>query len=389
MTTPIYQEYLEGEDPEHDIQELNTLANKKNQAYSNTTTFVKTKNPDLETKYEEIIKKYEEHFKEKDQDKYNYNKDYDEKFIIKTESENPLLTFTKLQKEVELIEKDLAYYSQNKDSYKSIAPLETSLEELNKLKYIISYINSSNNFEKLKKIDEIQKKNGLKLEEDKYNLLNKKIYNNLEEQLTQRLNKIQKLKAENPINYKNIEYELFLTPDNEKMKQFKELDEIVLKINEIENKIGKWNFNNKKNTIASNLDTIKNNMILMDKMAKIEMKKKFDNTKQKINDIKDNYKEAYAEMDVEKLRNLTSDGIDGKNAEKIICNVIYKMELLKDEHEKSIYLSQKVKELINKNENIKDQIEENIKILDGLQESVQNNVDTMSKNIKVIIQKLK
>ena len=389
MTTPIYQEYLEGEDPEHDIQELNILANKKNQAYSNTTTFVKTKNPDLETKYEEIIKKYEEHFKEKDQDKYNYNKDYDEKFIIKTESENPLLTFTKLQKEVELIEKDLAYYSQNKDSYKSIAPLETSLEELNKLKYIISYINSSNNFEKLKKIDEIQKKNGLKLEEDKYNLLNKKIYNNLEEQLTQRLNKIQKLKAENPINYKNIEYELFLTPDNEKMKQFKELDEIVLKINEIENKIGKWNFNNKKNTIASNLDTIKNNMILMDKMAKIEMKKKFDNTKQKINDIKDNYKEAYAEMDVEKLRNLTSDGIDGKNAEKIICNVIYKMELLKDEHEKSIYLSQKVKELINKNENIKDQIEENIKILDGLQESVQNNVDTMSKNIKVIIQKLK
>jgi hypothetical protein len=241
----------------------------------------------------------------------------------------------------------------------------------------------------LKKIDEIQKKNGLKLEEDKYNLLNKKIYNNLEEQLTQRLNKIQKLKAENPINYKNIEYELFLTPDNEKMKQFKELDEIVLKINEIENKIGKWNFNNKKNTIASNLDTIKNNMILMDKMAKIEMKKKFDNTKQKINDIKDNYKEAYAEMDVEKLRNLTSDGIDGKNAEKIICNVIYKMELLKDENEKSIYLSQKVKELINKNENIKDQIEENIKILDGLQESVQNNVDTMSKNIKVIIQKLK
>ena len=119
------------------------------------------------------------------------------------------------------------------------------------------------------------------------------------------------------------------------------------------------------------------------------MKKKFDNTKQKINDIKDNYKEAYAEMDVEKLRNLASDGIDGKNAEKIICNVIYKMELLKDEHEKSIYLSQKVKELINKNENIKDQIEENIKILDGLQDSVQNNVDTMIKNIKLIIKKLK
>ena len=389
MTTPIYQEYLEGEDPEHDIEELNILANKKNQAFAKTTTFIRTKNPDLETKYEDIIKKYEDHFKEKDQDKDNYNKEYDEKLITKKEPENPVLTFTKLQKEVELIEKDLEYYSKNKDSYKSIAPLETSLEELNKLKYIISYINSSKNLEKLKKIQEIQKKNRLKLEEDKFNLLNKKIYTNLDEQLTQRLNKIKKLKTENPINYKNIEYELFLTPDNEKMKQLKELDEIVIKINEIENKIGKWNFNNKKNTIASNLDTIKKNMILMDKMAKIEMKKKFDNAKEKINDIKDNYKEAYAEMDVEKLKNLTSDGIDAKNAEKIICNVIYKMELLKDEHEKSIYLSQKVKELISKNENIKGQIEENIKILDGLQESVQNNVDTMSKNIKVIIQKLK
>ena len=389
MATQIYQEYLEGEDPEHDIQELNILANKKSQAFANTTTFIRTKNPDLETKYEDIIRKYKDHFKEIDQDKDNYNKEYDEKFITKIEPENPLLTFTKLQKEVELIEKDLGYYSQNKDSYKSIAPLETSLEELNNLKYIINYINSSQNFEKLKKIDEIQKKNGLKLEQDKYNLLNKKIYNNLDEQLIQRLNKIKKLKAENPLNYKNIEYELFLTPDNEKMKQLKELDEIILKINEIENKIGKWNFNNKKNTIASNLDTIKKNMILMDKMAKIEMKKKFNSAKEKINDIKDNYKEAYAEMDVEKLKNLTSDGIDAKNAEKIICNVIYKMELLKDEHEKSIYLSQKVKELINKNENIKEHIEENIKILDGLQESVQNNVDTMSKNIKVIIQKLK
>ena len=386
MNAPIHQEFLEGEDPEQDINELNNISNKK-QSYSNPASLFKSKNISIEEKYEDIIRKYEEQLNVKE--KENYNEEYDKKFNKKLSHENPLLTFTKLQKEVELIEKDLEYYNQNKDSYKSIAPIEASMEELNKLKYIISYINSSNNYQKLKKIDENLQKNGIKIEEENYSLLNKKIYNNLEELLNERLNKIKKLKNENPINYDNIEYELFLTPNNDKMKQFKELDEIVLKINEIEKKIGKWNFNNKKNTIASILDSIKSNTILLDKMAKNEIQKKFKMAKEKINDIKDNYKEAYDTMEKEKLKDLTSEGIDAKNAEKIICNAIYKMELLKDEHEKSIYLSEKVKELINKNEGINGEIEENIKILDGLQQSVQLNVDTMKKNILVIKQKLK
>ena len=386
MNIPVYQEYLEGEDPEQDIQELNNISNKK-QIYSNSSGLFKLKSTNLEERYEDIIEKYEKKFSQKKSE--NINEDYDKKFQKKSTHESPLLTFDKLQKEVELIEKDLEYYKSNKDSYKSVASIEDSMEELNKLKYIISYINSSNNFEKLKKIDQNLQKNGIKMDEENYNLLNKKIYNNLEEKLNERLNNIKKLKNENPINYNNIEYELFLTPNNDKMKQFKELDEIVLKINDIEKKIGKWNFNNKKNTIASILDTIKSNMILLDKMAKIEIKNKFNIAKDKIKDIKDNYKETYDTMEKEKLKDLCSEGIDGKNAEKIICNAIYKMELLKDEHEKSIYLSQKVKELINKNEGIKEQIEENIKILDGLQLSVQSNVDTMKKNIQIIKEKLK
>ena len=145
-----------------------------------------------------------------------------------------------------MIEKDLNYYLENKEAYKSGVPLEACLEELNKLKYIINYINCSNNLEKLKKINEIQSKSEIKINQDNFNLLNKRIYNNLEEQLEKRLNIIKKLKEENPINYNNIEYELFLSLDNEKMKQLKELDELVLKINEIEKKVGKWNFNNKK-----------------------------------------------------------------------------------------------------------------------------------------------
>ena len=390
MNFKIHQEYLEGEDPEQDIEELNKNSNKqvyKTSVLNNSNTLTKSRKADLDSKYENIIKNYEEHFTPKKSE--NLNEEYDQKFKNNLENENPLATFNKLQTEVEMIEKDLNYYLENKDAYKSGVPLEVCLEELNKLKYIINNINCSNNLEKLKKITEIQSKSEIKINQDNYYLLNKKIYNNLEEQLEKRVNIIKKLKEENPINYNNFEYELFLSLDNEKMNQLKELDELVLKINEIEKKIGKWNFNNKKNTIASVLDTIKSNMILLDKAAKVEMKKKFAAATEKIKDIKDNYKEEYDNINNEKLKDLASDGIDAKTAEKIICNVIYKMELLKDEHEKSIYLSQKVKELINKNEEVQKQIDENTQILNNLQESVQFNVDTMKKNIEIIKQKLK
>ena len=390
MNFKIHQEYLEGEDPEQDIEELNKNSNKqvyKTSVLNNSNTLTKSRKADLDSKYENIIKNYEENFTPKKSE--NLNEEYDQKFKNNLENENPLATFNKLQTEVEMIEKDLNYYLENKDAYKSGVPLEVCLEELNKLKYIINNINCSNNLEKLKKITEIQSKSEIKINQDNYYLLNKKIYNNLEEQLEKRVNSIKKLKEENPINYNNFEYELFLSLDNEKMNQLKELDELVLKINEIEKKIGKWNFNNKKNTIASVLDTIKSNMILLDKAAKVEMKKKFTAATEKIKDIKDNYKEEYDKINNEKLKDLASDGIDAKTAEKIICNVIYKMELLKDEHEKSIYLSQKVKELINKNEEVQKQIDENTQILNNLQESVQFNVDTMKKNIEIIKQKLK
>ena len=399
MNIQVHQEYLEGDDPLQDIEGLNRTVSKQiNQTFatSSVNTLMKSKKNDLESNYENIIKKYEDEFYPKE--KKNYNKEYDEKFLKKSVKENPISTFIRLQKEVEIIEKDLQYYLENKDKYKSVVPLETSLEELKKLKYIINYVNSSKNFAKLKKLNEIENKNGIKINEDNYNILNKKIYNNLDEQLNQKLNNIKKLKNENPLNYKNIEYELYLTPDNEKMKLFKELDELVLKINEIEEKIGTWNFNNKKNTIVSNLDTIKSNMILIDKMSKTKMKKKFDAANEKIKDIKDNYKEIYDEIEQkrndiknkeDKLKDIISEGIDAKNAEKIICNVIYKMEILKDQHEKSIYLNQKIKELINKNEGIQEQLEENIKLLDGVQQNIQLNVDTMHKNIVVLKQKLK
>ena len=386
------QEYLEGEEPQYAIEELNrNELNKETSTYQTSviltqSQFQRSKYPDIEDKYENIIKKYEDKFNEIKEEKYN--EEYDKKFSNQKNKENLLKTYNDLKEEIDLIEKDLNYYKDNKDKYKSIAPIETSFEELNKLKYIISYIDSSSNLEKLKKIDDITKKFNLKIDENNYNILNKKLYDDLDEELNNRLNKLKKLKNENPANYKNFEYELFLSPDNEKMKQYKALDEIILKINQIEEKIGNWNIKNKKNTITSMLDLIKSNFILFDKAAKNEITRKFENADNKIEEIRENYLETYDKMEIDKINNLMVEGIDANEAEKIINNTINKIEMLKDEHEQCIFINNKIKELIMKNEQIKEQIDSDTLMLEELKTNVENNVNTMKKNIEVIKQKL-
>ena len=387
------QEYIESEEPQYAIEELNyNELNKESTNYQTSVTsaqsqFQKSKFPEIEDKYENIIKKYEDKYAPIKEE--NYNEDYDKKFEEKKEKENLLNIYNELKSQVDIIEKDLNYYKENKDKYKSIVPLETAFEELNKLKYIISFVESSNNLETIKKINEIEKKFKLRINEDNYNILNKKLHSKLDEQLNERLNKLKKLKMENPSNFNKFEYELFLSPDNEKMRQFKELDELILKINQIEEKIGKWNFNNKKNTISSMLDLIKSNFIFFDKATKNEIVKKFDNAHSKLEEIRENYKETYDNIEEDKIKDIVSEGIDAKEAEKIINDIIYKMELLKDEHEQSIFLSQKVKELIKRNEEIKEKIEEDTFMLEQLKENVENNVNTMKKNIDIIKQKIK
>ena len=392
MDIKANQEYLEGEDPEYDINDLNKIEIKKEDSNYQTSAFMpqsqiqRGKLQELESKYETIIKNYEDKFKPKKEE--NFNEDFDKKFNAKKQKGNLLNIYNELKSEVELIEKDLKSFNENKEQYKSIAPIEATLEELNKLKYIISYIESSKNFDKLKKINDIENHFNLKFTENNYNILNKKLYKNLDEQLNKRLNELKKLKQENPVNYNNMEYELFLSPDNEKMQQLKELDEIISKINKVEEKLGKWNFNNKKNTISYNIDLIKRNYIFIDKVSKNEFLKKFDKINMKLDDIKDNYKDVYNKIDEKKLNDLLSEGINAKEAEQIIKNTIYKMELLKDEHEKSIFINQKLKELINKNEEIKGQIEEDTQMLEQLKENIESNVTTMKKNIDFLKQKI-
>ena len=124
------------------------------------------------------------------------------------------------------------------------------------------------------------------------------------------------------------------------------------------------------------------------RMVKNEISKKFDNANLKLDEIKENYKELYDKIEEDKIQDLFVEGIEAKEAEKIINDTISKMELMKDEHEQSIYLSNKVKKLIQKNEQKKEQSEEDTLMLEQLKENVENNVNTMKKNINVIKQKL-
>ena len=386
------QEYIEGETPNYSIEELNDHElNKDNEPFQTHAIISKAQHgvpvPEIEDKYEEIINKYEYKFMPIREE--NYNEKYDKKFNRLKEKENILKKYNDLKTQVDLIEKDLNFYKENKDKYKSIVPIETSIEELNKVKYIINYIESSNNLDKFKKIEEIQQKFNLKVNEENYDILNKKLFKDLNEQLDDRLNKMNKLKNENPSNINNFEYELFLSPAKEKIDQLKQLDELMININKIEEKIGKWNFNNKKNTIVSMLEDFKKKFIFNDKATKKEFIKKFDVANTKLEEIRQNYKELYDKIEEDKIDSIINEGIEGKEAEKIINYTIYKMELFKEEHEKGIYISQKLKDLIKKNEELKEKLEEDTLLLDQIKENVENNVNTMKNNIELIKQKIK
>ena len=393
MNIRANQEFIEGEDPQYSIDELNdNEINKEGGSYQTSaipsqSQFYGSNLPKIEDKYEKIIKQYEYKFQPIKEE--NYNEEYDKKFYKQKENENILNKYNELKNQVDIIEKDLNYYKENKDKYKSIVPIETSIEELNKVKYIINYIEFSNNLEKLKKINESQQKFNLKVNEENYNILNKKLFKDLDSKLDERLNKIKKLRNENPLNINNFEYELFLSPDKEKIEQLRQLDELMIKINKIEEKIGKWNFNNKKNTIISMLDFFKNNYNFSNKATMKEIIKKFDNANSKLEEIRENYKEMYDKIEEDKINDITNEEIEAKEAEKIINDTIYKMELLKDEHEQSIYISQTIKDLIKRNEELKEKLEGDTLMLEQLKENVENNVNTMKKNIEVIKEKLK
>jgi hypothetical protein len=71
-------------------------------------------------------------------------------------------------------------------------------------------------------------------------LLNKRIYEKLNEHLLNKLNIISQLRSNKINNLGDIQYELFLTPDIQKVKLFTKLIELKKKMVNFESKIGNW-----------------------------------------------------------------------------------------------------------------------------------------------------
>ena len=101
-----------------------------------------------------------------------------------------------------------------------------------------------------------------------------------------RISIINRLKADNPSNFSNIEYELYIAPDTVKVKQYTKMMEIKRAINSIENRIGEWNFEAKKRSIASVVYNIKNNLRLFDQDFQKEINEKMDALSKRITEIK-------------------------------------------------------------------------------------------------------
>jgi len=106
------------------------------------------------------------------------------------------------------------------------------------LRTICGFISNTDNY---KVINEIRSKNPT-LEKDKYSILNKKIYETLNEQIIHKVKIFNFLKGNKKTDNlsENVNYELYLTPDTTKVRLFSKMIEIKRGINDMEQKIGNW-----------------------------------------------------------------------------------------------------------------------------------------------------
>jgi hypothetical protein len=122
--------------------------------------------------------------------------------------------------------------------------MSKALYELRSIKTVADHLGNSENFAI---INEIKKKN-LNLNKDSYSLLNKQIYDKINEQLLNRLQIINQLKSSNfhkSNELNDIKFDIYLTPDTQKVKLFSKLLEIRKRVTALESKIGNWDIVNK------------------------------------------------------------------------------------------------------------------------------------------------
>ena len=209
-------EYYDGGDEEIDIENLNQLE-KEN----------------FDNNFESIIS-----LEAKDIPKLKDEKD---NLALSTSTmassdENPLIKFNMLKTKIEELEKEIKIYSESQNLIQHNETLDEYFERIKKLKQTLNFISNSQNYHELKKIIDSNKNNNKNI--DNYKILQMKMIENLNMHLINRANIINQLKSENPEEYNNLDYELYITSEAKKIKKFTKILEMKNKLNKIKENLG-------------------------------------------------------------------------------------------------------------------------------------------------------
>ena len=362
-------EYYEGEEEEIDINKLNELEKEK-----------------FEKNYELIIS-----YKEDKESKPKHKKLLKENTVLSSSTsasieENPLSKFNTLKYKIDQLEKEIKLYSENKDLISGDESIAECFEKFKKLKEAINILSQSKNIEELKKIVDSQKsKNAENIEGNK--ILRQKMYENLNLHLINRANIINKLKLDNPTEYNNLDYELYITPETKKIKKITKLIEIKNKLNKIKKKIGNWDMEQNKNNILTTIEELKTKIKLLDPEFKKEIEKQKNIISKRVKEMEIN-DDFYNVIDKEYLDDLYTGFKNGEEIENIITSTVSKMEALKEGHEISAYVGLKLQEMIDQQVKLGNEMNHNSQILINLKKNIKNNIEVMRKNIELLKSKI-
>ena len=358
-------EYYDGGDEDIDIEKLNELE-KEN----------------FDNNFDSIIS-----FEVKDIPKTKDEKNNLALSISTTASsdDNPLIKFNSLKTKIEELEKEVKIYSESQNLIQHNETLDEYFERIKKLKETLNFISNSQNFHELKKLIDSNKSNEKNL--DKYKILQMKMIENLNMHLINRANIINQLKTENPEEYNNLDYELYITPESKKIKKITKILEIKNKLDKVKEKLGNIEVQNDKENLLSIVKDLKEKIKIhdIDFKKKIEEQKNLINKRVKEMDINSDF---YEILDKEYLDALFFGFKNSEEIENIINDTVTKMENLKDRHEISAFVGLKLQEMIEQQVKLGNEIIDNSEILINLKKNIKNNVEVMKKNLELLKTKL-
>ena len=299
--------------------------------------------------------------------------------------ENPLIKFNMLKTKIEELEKEVKIYSESQNLIQHNETLDEYFERIKKLKQTLNFISNSQNYHELKKIIDSNKNNNKNI--DNYKILQMKMIENLNMHLINRANIINQLKSENPEEYNNLDYELYITPEAKKIKKFTKILEMKNKLNKIKENLGNIELQNDKENLLTIIKDLRDKIKIhdIDFKKKIEEQKNLINKRVKEMEISTDF---YEMLDKEYLDTLFSGFSNSEEIENIITETVSKMECLKDRHEISAFVGLKLQELIEQQVKLGNEIIDNSEILINLKRNIKNNVEVMKKNLELLKTKL-